>query len=189
MINVMTFETHDMNFLRLLSASLGWTYFICWSLSFYPQPIHNFQRRSTRGLVIDFPTANVLGFLSLSVANSAFAFSSLVRAQYAFRHPLSPVPTVQGNDVAYAVHGLAMCIITYSQFWPRLWRFAPDGRPGASRLMLGICSGGIVAILIVMTIVLATSNDSGQDPVGWAWIEVVCNFPWLLLDGVSKCPN
>lgn len=40
----------------------GWLYFIAWSLSFYPQPLLNFRRKTTQGLTPDFPLLNVYGF-------------------------------------------------------------------------------------------------------------------------------
>lgn len=163
--------------LATISRILGWSYFLCWSLSFYPQPLSNFRRRSTRGLTIDFPTANVLGFLSLTCANAAFLFSPLIRAQYASRHPLSPLPTVQLNDGAYALHGLLLCLITYSQFWSRLWAFKAEPQQKASSAMLGICTGGVLGVGIVTLTVLARGEDWEVNPSGWAWIEVVCCIP------------
>lgn len=48
-------------FLALLSALFGWIYTLSWSLSFYPQPLLNWKRRSTSGTTIDFHIVNVLG--------------------------------------------------------------------------------------------------------------------------------
>lgn len=45
----------------LLSALCGWVYTLCWSASFYPQPLLNARRRSTSGTTTDFPVLNVLG--------------------------------------------------------------------------------------------------------------------------------
>lgn len=50
-------------FLQVLSGLFGWVYTLCWSLSFYPQPILNFQRKSTSGTTVDFPLINCLGML------------------------------------------------------------------------------------------------------------------------------
>jgi cystinosin len=52
-------------FLSVLSLAFGWIYTICWSMSFYPQPILNLRRRSTSGTTIDFPLINCLGAFSL----------------------------------------------------------------------------------------------------------------------------
>jgi cystinosin len=47
--------------LKALSALFGWVYTFCWSLSFYPQPLLNYRRKSTSGTTVDFPFVNVLG--------------------------------------------------------------------------------------------------------------------------------
>lgn len=47
--------------LRVLSALAGWVYTAAWSLSFYPQPLLNYRRKSTAGTTIDFPFINALG--------------------------------------------------------------------------------------------------------------------------------
>lgn len=48
-------------FLPFLSAAFGWIYFLCWSGSFYPQPLLNFTRKTTAGTTVDFPLINCLG--------------------------------------------------------------------------------------------------------------------------------
>ncbi len=48
-------------FWPILSALLGWIYFFCWSLSFYPQSMLNYRRKSTSGTTVDFPMINCLG--------------------------------------------------------------------------------------------------------------------------------
>jgi cystinosin len=50
-----------MALLDVLSALFGWVYFLCWSASFYPQPLLNWGRASTSGTTVDFPFLNVLG--------------------------------------------------------------------------------------------------------------------------------
>jgi hypothetical protein len=48
-------------FLEAVSVVFGWIYFLAWGLSFYPQAILNFRRRSTSGTTVDFPLVNCLG--------------------------------------------------------------------------------------------------------------------------------
>lgn len=50
-------------FFDVLSGLFGWVYTLCWSLSFYPQPLLNFRRKSTSGTTVDFPLINCLGML------------------------------------------------------------------------------------------------------------------------------
>jgi len=56
---------------EVVSQLLGWAYFLCWTVSFYPQVafpsrsfidiqvILNYQRRSVVGLSVDFLALNV----------------------------------------------------------------------------------------------------------------------------------
>lgn len=53
-----------MDFLEFLSAVFGLVYFAAWSVSFYPQAMLNFGRKSTSGTTVDFPLINSLGGLS-----------------------------------------------------------------------------------------------------------------------------
>ena len=145
----------------------------CWSLSFYPQPLLNYRRRSTEGLAVDFSLLNVLGFFSYTTSCTAFLYSSTIRSQYAHRHPASPEPTVRFNDLAFAVHALLMCFVTYSQFFPKLWGFEVNRRQKSSRAVLGIFWGCIIGVLFVIGVVMFMGNDGGSDPNSWAWIDVV----------------
>jgi cystinosin len=159
-------------FAKLVSRIFGWVYFFAWSLSFYPQPLLNWRRKSTHGLAIDFATLNVLGFFSYTISTAAFLYSPLIQRQYAYRHPLSPEVTVRFNDFVFALHGVTLCIITYSQFFPTLWGFKVGARQRSSRVILGIFWGSILGILITVVVVRATGKEAGNDPSGWAWIDV-----------------
>lgn len=90
-------------FTHALSRLLGWSYVFCWSVSFYPQALANYRRKSVTGLALDYFTVNVLGFTCYTISSVLFLFSPTVRGEYARRHPLSPEPTVRWNDLAFAV--------------------------------------------------------------------------------------
>jgi cystinosin len=145
--------------------------FLCWSISFYPQPYSNYIRKSTQGLAIEFPTMNLLGFTTYTISTAAFLWSPTVRAQYASRHPESPESTVRFNDWAFAAHAFVLCAITYSQFFPRIWGLDVGRRQKASRFVLGIVFGSIIAVFLSIILVLR-SNARGVDD--WEWIDVVC---------------
>jgi cystinosin len=97
-----------------VSSVLGWTYFSAWSISFYPQLILNFQRKSVIGLSLDFTASNVLGFLSYSIYNCVFFFSTDVQDMYANAYGGSGA-IVDANDVFFAVHALAMTMLIAAQ--------------------------------------------------------------------------
>ncbi|KAJ3070487.1 hypothetical protein HDU98_006509 [Podochytrium sp. JEL0797] len=88
--------------LELISFLLGWTYFLAWSVSFYPQIILNAQRRSVHGLSVDFVLLNVLGFLCYSIFNLAH-FCTDNNAD------------IQLNDVVFSLHALFLCCVTLGQ--------------------------------------------------------------------------
>ncbi|KAF2435409.1 L-cystine transporter-like protein [Tothia fuscella] len=178
-------------FAKGVSTLLGWIYVLAWSLSFYPQPWFNWKRKSTHGLAIDFPTCNVLGFTSYTISNAAFLYSSVVRQQYAYRHPLSPKPTVRFNDLAFAIHGAVLCVITYSQFFPKIWGFKVGSVQKASRIVLGIFWGSILAVTITVVLVRTRGRDNGYDPSDWAWIDVIYAFGYvkLICTVIKYCPQ
>ncbi|KAF8849470.1 lysosomal L-cystine transporter-like protein [Acephala macrosclerotiorum] len=168
------------SFLEVISELCGWVYTICWSLSFYPQPLLNFCRKSTTGTTIDFPAVNVLGFLGYFISNAAFLYSPRIREEYALRNR-GLTPTVQFNDFAFAAHAIVLTVITLSQFVPSLWGFERRGGPGSrpSRFIIGIFVGSILGVVIVSFIVLV--RDDPDPATGWAWIDVIYAFSYVKL--------
>ncbi|KAK8161546.1 PQ loop repeat-domain-containing protein [Phyllosticta citrichinensis] len=164
---------------QALSRVLGWTYFLCWSLSFYPQPILNWRRRSTRGFGIDFPTLNVLGFAAYTLSTGAMLFSPTIRAQYAYRYPSAPESTVRVNDFVFALHAAIVCIIIYTQFW--VWGFEVDKDQKISRTSLGIFWGNLLGVTVIVFLVLTRGKDGGNDPGGWAWIDTIYALGYVKL--------
>ncbi|KAK5053180.1 hypothetical protein LTR84_002154 [Exophiala bonariae] len=174
---------HDqlLRFGRALSRAAGWIYTLLWSLSFYPQPILNWQRRSTQGFTIDFPTLNVLGFFCYSTSTCFFLYSSTIRQQYAARHPLAPEPTVRFNDAAFGIHAVIIVLLTYSQFFPALWGFKGSDRARTSRPVLGIFWGSVIAIIAVSGLVYFGSAAHSEGPQDWEWIDVLYTLGYVKL--------
>ncbi|KAI8093494.1 PQ loop repeat-domain-containing protein [Halteromyces radiatus] len=102
-----------MNAWDLLSELLGWSYFIAWSFSSYPQLYLNWQRKSVRGLSLDYLCYSILGFLSYTVFTLAFYFNQEIQDEYYKRHNSENL--VQFNDVAFAIHGLTMSLLLLYQ--------------------------------------------------------------------------
>ncbi|KAK5692906.1 hypothetical protein LTR97_010382 [Elasticomyces elasticus] len=163
-----------------ISGLCGWLYFLAWSLSFYPQPLLNYRRRTTQGLTPDFPLLNVFGFTCYTVSTAAFLYSPTVKAQYAARHPLSPEPTVRFNDLAFGAHAMVLCVITYSQFWPSLWGWKAGSGVSrdANNVTLSLLGIGIAGVGAVTVLVLMRGGDSIHD---WAWIDVVYSLTYVKL--------
>jgi len=95
------------------SAMIGYIYFICWSISFYPQVISNFRRKTTRGLSADFCVLNVIGFGAYTAYNASMFWSSEIRTLY--KEKYHSEVTVQSNDVAFAIHALVLSTMTLAQ--------------------------------------------------------------------------
>ncbi|KAI5239869.1 L-cystine transporter-like protein [Aureobasidium subglaciale] len=174
------YEVTGENFARAISWLLGWSYFTSWSLSFYPQPLRCWKRRSTRGITVDFPLLNIVGFTSYFISTTAFLFSPGIRQQYAVRHPLAPEPTVRLNDLVFALHGTIVCFVFYSQFYPRLWNFEIVKGQRASSTALGIFYGSIIGVAI--TVLLVSLLEGGRDTAdSWADIDIIYAFSYVKL--------
>jgi len=176
---------------KALSRLLGWIYTFCWSASFYPQPIYNLRRRSTKGLAIDFASINVLGFICYTLFAASFLYSPLIRKQYAARNPISSEPTVRFNDLAFAVHAVILSVIAYSQFWPRIWGFRVSRFQHVSWPVAGLFWGCLLTILLLTMVVVTQSPDGGSDPAYWAWIDVLYGLSYVkvLITIVKYCPQ
>mmetsp|Transcript_30223 Transcript_30223/g.46357 ORF Transcript_30223/g.46357 Transcript_30223/m.46357 type:complete len:387 (+) Transcript_30223:178-1338(+) len=108
-------ETLPTPWYRIVSSVVGYLYFLSWSVSFYPQVISNWKRKSTDGLSADYCGLNVLGFGFYAVYNLCFYYSSEIHHQYEHRHRDGAKVTVQSNDVAFAVHAFLLSLITFCQ--------------------------------------------------------------------------
>lgn len=77
-----------------LSQVIGWSYFVAWSISFYPQVIVNFQRKSVTGLNFDYLALNILGFILYGIFN--VGLYSIPEIQVCFEHcsKREKVPTI-----------------------------------------------------------------------------------------------
>ncbi|EDO46894.1 predicted protein, partial [Nematostella vectensis] len=97
--------------LTIINAVIGWIYFAAWSVSFYPQVILNWKRKSVIGLNFDFVCYNLTGFVAYGLFNIGMFWIPLVQQQYEAKHP-NGVNPVQTNDVFFTLHAIVLTIIT-----------------------------------------------------------------------------
>jgi cystinosin len=97
-----------------LSMVVGWIYFVAWSVSFYPQIIENFWRRSVVGLNFDYLALNITGFIAYGVFNVGLFWIPKVKEQYKDKHP-GGINPVQINDVVFTLHAIAATGFTIFQ--------------------------------------------------------------------------
>ncbi|XP_077574125.1 cystinosin isoform X3 [Stigmatopora nigra] len=100
--------------LEVLSQTVGWIYFLAWSVSFYPQVWENWCRKSVVGLNFDFLALNLTGFLAYSVFNVGLFWVSSIKEEYLRRHP-SGINPVKANDVFFSLHALLLCVVYVGQ--------------------------------------------------------------------------
>lgn len=133
----------------------------------------------------------MLGFAAYTTSNAVFLFSPLVRRQYAIRHPKSAVPTVRVIDLVFAAHGFVLCVITYSQFYPRLWGFTPRAHQRTNRLVLGIFWGGLLGVFLTVLLVLVEGSSDDDGSSSWAWIDVIYAVSYIKIVAtvVKYCPQ
>ncbi|KAG6318810.1 hypothetical protein E4U44_007560 [Claviceps purpurea] len=89
------------------------------------------------------------GFLAYFLSSLALYASPLIRAQYASRHE-NLTPTVQPNDIAFALHALLASALTVSQYLGRSWwgiRYSVGAKP--SRFIMGVAGGSFVGVAVV----------------------------------------
>ncbi|GAM83380.1 hypothetical protein ANO11243_013680 [Dothideomycetidae sp. 11243] len=115
-----------------------------------------------------------------TLSTGALLFNDKIRRQYAIRNPSAPTPTVRPNDFAFALHGLVLCIITYSQFWSRLWGFQALPGKRANRVTQTIFCGSIAWIVLVAVVVTALNQDR-KDPESWSEIDIIYTASYVKL--------
>ncbi len=130
------------------------------------------------------------GFLAYLAQNCALYYSPVIRAQYAARHR-GLTPTVQFNDVAFALHALVLSCITASQYVPSLWGFAPAPGQRPSRFILGIGSGCLLGLSAAAVLVAALAPADPDPATGWCWLDVVyaAGFVKLAITLVKYAPQ
>ncbi|ORZ41522.1 PQ loop repeat-domain-containing protein [Catenaria anguillulae PL171] len=97
-----------------ISAVLGWGYFLAWSISFWPQVILNFRRKSVEGLSLDFLAYNVIGFSCYAAYTLSFFLSTSVQSQFKLRNQ-GRENLIAPNDVFFAVHAWVFTVLTAAQ--------------------------------------------------------------------------
>ena len=140
------------SFLQWVSAVIGWMYFFCWSISFYPQAVQNFLRKSTEGLSVDLILMNLLGYLSYSAFNLSLFCSPYIQGEYFSLHS-GGVNPVRINDVIFSLHGLFLTILIILQiiFYNRKLSISPIGVIFQILLILSVIVTLIFSIVSVTT--------------------------------------
>lgn len=100
--------------LRLLDVVIGWLYFVAWSISFYPQILENYRRKSVVGLNFDFLALNLTGFVAYSLFNIGMLWIPTVKEEYLVQYP-DGVNPVSLNDAGFSLHAIFACLVVITQ--------------------------------------------------------------------------
>lgn len=100
--------------LDIVNQVIGWIYFLAWSISFYPQVIENWRRKSVVGLSFDFLALNLTGFIAYSVFNVGLFWVPYIQAQFLQQFP-NGVNPVDANDVFFSLHAVLLTLVVIAQ--------------------------------------------------------------------------
>ncbi|XP_069082444.1 cystinosin [Pleurodeles waltl] len=99
---------------QILDQIIGWIYFLAWSISFYPQVIENWRRKSVVGLSFDFLALNLTGFIAYSVFNVGVFWVAYIKEQFLQVYPNGVIP-VDANDVFFSLHAVVLTLVVIFQ--------------------------------------------------------------------------
>jgi len=160
-VTVMKSET-----IELISAIIGWVYFVAWSVSFWPQIIENFRRKSVIGLNFDFLSLNLVGFTLYGCFNISLFWVDSIQREYLSKHPRGVIP-VTPPDVFFPIHAVFATTVTILQC-------AVYERGGQAVSLGCLAILGAIALFVITVIVLA----------GFAvitWLEMLYYFSYVKL--------
>jgi len=100
----------ETNGLDVLSQIIGWTYFVLWSVSYYPQIYENWKGKSVVGYSFDLLALEFLDMTLYTVYNVGFYAFSSVEQEY-FQWKGTTNNPVKLNDVVFGVHAIFCCFL------------------------------------------------------------------------------
>jgi cystinosin len=137
-----------------ISNVIGWIYFAAWSLSFYPQLILNYRRKSVVGMSFDYQVYNVIGFGCYSVFNAMMYWSPTVQQEYRDQNDGNN-NQVQTSDVFFPIHGFVITILIVAQIG-----IYERGNQSISKYCYVISSLFLVGIVIYLILYLKLSGKN-----------------------------
>ncbi|XP_062888867.1 cystinosin-like isoform X1 [Mobula hypostoma] len=100
--------------LYLLSEVIGWIYFLAWSISFYPQVIENWRRKSVVGLNFDFLALNLTGHIAYGMFNVGLFWIPDIKNEFLKYNP-GGINPVGASDVFFSLHAILLTVLTVCQ--------------------------------------------------------------------------
>ncbi|KAL6139504.1 hypothetical protein ACLB2K_057808 [Fragaria x ananassa] len=162
--------------LEITYQVLGWLAFISWSISFYPQVILNYRRKSVIGLNFDFVVLNLTKHSSYLIYNATLYFSSAVQKQYLEKYGLGEMIPVAANDVAFSIHAVLLTAVTLFQLV-----IYERGTQKVSRISIGIVGAVWLGAAICFFVALPTHS--------WLWLISIFNSIQVFMTAIKYIPQ
>ncbi|KAM3306887.1 cystinosin [Capsicum chacoense] len=162
--------------LEVLYNTLGWIAFFSWSISFYPQVILNFKRKSVVGLNFDFVVLNLTKHSSYLIYNASMFFSSVVQKQYREKYGLDEMIPVAANDVAFSTHAVLLTAFTLFQtvIYDR-------GNQKVSKTSIGIVCVAWLTVAVCVFVALPSHS--------WLWLISCFNTLQVVMTVIKYIPQ
>ncbi|KAL1314721.1 hypothetical protein HN51_041544 [Arachis hypogaea] len=162
--------------LQVTYEALGWFAFFSWSISFYPQVILNFRRKSVVGLNFDFVLLNLTKHSSYLIYNASLYFSSAIQNQYYKKYGYGEMIPVAANDVAFSIHAVLLTAITLFQI-----AIYDRGEQKVSKISIGIVSVAWLTAAVCFFIALPTHS--------WLWLLSIFNGIQVFMTVIKYIPQ
>ncbi|CAI0457185.1 unnamed protein product [Linum tenue] len=162
--------------LEITYQTLGWLAFVSWSISFYPQVILNFRRKSVVGLSLDFLLLNLTKHSSYLIYNTVLYFSPAAQQQYFEKYGHEQMIPVAANDVAFSIHAVVLTAITLFQVF-----IYERGTQTISKISIGIVS--VVWLFAAVCVFVALPSHS------WLWLISIFNFIQVSMTVIKYIPQ
>lgn len=155
---------------------LGWFAFTAWSISFWPQVILNYRRKSVVGLHFDFVVFNLTKHSSYLIYNAVLYFSPVVQRQYHEKYGFDELIPVAPSDVAFSTHA----VLLTSAMVVQLFMYERGGQKISSTCK--IISSVVWTEAVIIIVVSWFHND---------WLSLIQNFNniQLLMTTIKYIPQ
>jgi cystinosin len=154
---------------RTFSSVIGWTYFMAWSISFYPQVFVNYNRKTVAGLSFEYQALNLLGFSCYTAYNAGYYWNSEIRTEYAAANDGS-MPAVRANDVFFAIHAVLLTAVVLFQI-----AIYPKGGQRLHPFIIASLTAMVISIIIVLVCVT-------QSVTSWCtWLNFLLFLSYIKL--------
>lgn len=156
-----------------LSNAMGWTYFVLWSISYYPQIYENWKGTSVIGYSFDLLSLEFMDMTLYTIYNIGFFAFASIQKEYFDENNTVDNP-VKFNDVMFGLHAIFCCFLLTLQciYYKR-------GNQKWSNLCRTVYSLIIVFTSLTLTIVFA----GGMTWVLWlslmSYIKIILLFKFL----------